>query len=417
MSDGYFGAISDEKILEAYRILSAEVGIFVEPASAISVAGLLERADAGKIPAGATVVLTVTGHGLKDPQWALRTADGSDVKPTIVPVDTAAIAERAGSGPEMTTALPVVGRNALAGRSVVVKVPATTANLGPGFDTLGLALAHYDHLQVEVQDEPGVFVEVHGVGAGEVPTDESNLVVRAIAHTFAAYGIPLPGLKLVAENVIPHGRGMGSSGAAIVSGIMAAKGLLEGIVEIDSDALLVLATEMEGHPDNVAPALFGGLTIAWMTPEGPKHKKLMVHRGVSPLVFVPVHAMSTALARSLQPESVPHEDAVFNLSRSALLIAALIQSPELLLAATEDKLHQSYRAAAMPETNRLITLLREHGFAAVVSGAGPSILVLASDPGQRLVAAELVAQTSETPWQTLMLAVDFKGATVIRTDA
>jgi homoserine kinase len=316
----------------------------------------------------------------------------------------------------VTTALPVAGRNALAGRSVVVKVPATTANLGPGFDTLGLALAHYDHLQVEVTDTPGVFVEVHGIGAGEVPTDESNLVVRAIAHTFNAYGIPLPGLKLIADNKIPHGRGMGSSGAAIVSGIMAAKGLLEGVVDIDSDALLVLATEMEGHPDNVAPALFGGLTIAWMQPDGPRHKKLMVHRGVSPMVFVPEHVMSTALARSLQPESVPHEDAVFNLSRSALLIAALIQSPELLLVATEDKLHQNYRAAAMPETNRLITLLRDNGFAAVVSGAGPSILVLASDPGQRLVAADLVAEHSETPWQSLMLAVDFKGATVIRTD-
>jgi homoserine kinase len=316
----------------------------------------------------------------------------------------------------VTTALPVAGRNALAGRTVVVKVPATTANLGPGFDTLGLALAHYDNLKVEAQETPGVFVEVHGIGAGEVPTDESNLVVRAIAHTFAAYDIPMPGLRLTADNKIPHGRGMGSSGAAIVSGIMAAKGLLEGIVEIDSDALLVLATQMEGHPDNVAPALFGGLTIAWMQPDGPRHKKLMVHRGVSPLVFVPEHAMSTALARSLQPESVPHEDAVFNLSRSALLIAALIQSPELLLVSTEDKLHQSYRAAAMPETSRLITLLRENGFAAVVSGAGPSILVLASDPGQRLVAAALVAEHSETPWQSLMLAVDFKGATVIRTD-
>ena len=303
------------------------------------------------------------------------------------------------------------------GRSVQVKVPATTANLGPGFDTLGLALSLYDELTVTVRDAPGATVEVIGVGAGEVPTDESNLVVTAIRHVFTTYGLEMPGVDLIARNAIPHGRGLGSSGAAIVSGIMAAKGLLEGIVEIDADALLVLATEMEGHPDNVAPALFGGLTIAWMTPEGPKHKKLMVHRGVSPLVFVPVHAMSTALARSLQPESVPHEDAVFNLSRSALLIAALIQSPELLLAATEDKLHQSYRAAAMPETNRLITLLREHGFAAVVSGAGPSILVLASDPGQRLVAAELVAQTSETPWQALMLAVDFKGATVIRTDA
>ncbi|MDH6236445.1 homoserine kinase [Cryobacterium sp. CG_9.6] len=300
----------------------------------------------------------------------------------------------------------------LAGRAVAVQVPATTANLGPGFDTLGMALAKYDHLEVRVRDEPGVTVEVHGVGEGEVPTDETNLVVQAIAHTFAAYHQRMPGLDLIAHNVIPHGRGLGSSGAAIVSGILAAKGLLEGIVDIDSEALLSLATEMEGHPDNVAPALFGGLTIAWMTPDGPKHKKLMVHRGVKPVVFVPEFVMSTALARSLQPESVPHEDAVFNVSRSALLIAALIQSPELLLTATEDKLHQSYRAAAMPETNRLISLLRAQGFAAVVSGAGPSILVLANDPGQRLVAAELVATESETPWRALMLAVDFQGATV-----
>jgi homoserine kinase len=301
----------------------------------------------------------------------------------------------------------------LTGRSVTVKVPATTANLGPGFDTLGLALSLYDELFVSVREEPGVFVEVHGVGHGEVPTDETNLVVTAIAHTFADYGFELPNLDLVANNVIPHGRGLGSSGAAIVSGIMAAKGLLAGIVDIDSVALLRLATEMEGHPDNVAPALFGGLTIAWVTPEGPQHKKLIVHRGVSPLVCVPETTMSTALARSLQPSSVPHEDAIFNVSRSALLIAALIQSPELLLAATEDKLHQSYRASAMPETDSLIQVLRKNGLAAVVSGAGPSLLVLCSDPAQRLVAAQLVAENSATPWQSLMLAVDFKGATVI----
>jgi homoserine kinase len=182
---------------------------------------------------------------------------------------------------------------------------------------------------------------------------------------------------------------------------------------MDADALLGLATDLEGHPDNVAPALFGGLTIAWVGQEGPQHKKLMVHRGVSPLVFVPEMKMSTALARSLQPDSVPHEDATFNVSRSALLVAALIQSPELLLAATEDRLHQNYRAAAMPETNALIMMLREHGLAAVVSGAGPSLLVLGSDPGQRLRAAELVARHAESPWQALMLAVDFKGATVI----
>ncbi|MCU1412675.1 MAG: homoserine kinase [Microbacteriaceae bacterium] len=298
------------------------------------------------------------------------------------------------------------------GLSVTVRVPATSANLGPGFDTLGLALSLYDELTVTVRDAPGASVEVIGVGAGEVPTDESNLVVRAIAHTFTAYAQPLPGFQVVARNIIPHGRGLGSSGAAIVSGIMAAKGLLTGVVDIDSGALLSLATELEGHPDNVAPALFGGLTIAWTTDAGPQHKKLIVHRGVSPLVAVPEGTMSTELARGLRPVSVPHEDAIFNVSRSALLIAALIQSPELLLAATEDKLHQSYRAAAMPETEALLNELRSRGLPAVVSGSGPSILVLCSDPAQRLVAADVVAKHAGTPWQSLLLAVDFKGATV-----
>ena len=303
----------------------------------------------------------------------------------------------------------------LAGRRVHVKVPATSANLGPGFDTLGLALARYDELDVEVIAE-GLEIEVHGVGQGEVPLDESHLVLRAIAHTFAHYGLERPPLRLVAHNSIPHGRGLGSSGAARVAGIMAAQGLLEPEIEISADALLQLATELEGHPDNVAPALFGGLTIAWVTPDGPRHKKLMVHRGVSPLVLVPEHEMSTALARSLQPTSVPHEDAVFNVSRSALLVAALIQSPELLLAATEDKLHQRYRAEAMPETDRLIRVLRAAGHPAVVSGAGPSILVLASDPSERADAIRLVEGAAETSWQALPLAVDFLGATVHPAD-
>ncbi len=311
-----------------------------------------------------------------------------------------------GAAPEALPQAP-----GLAGRAVKVKVPATSANLGPGFDTLGLALAQYDELEARVVDA-GLEVEVHGVGEGEVPLDASHLVVRAIAHSFARAGFALPPLRLVAHNTIPHGRGLGSSGAAIVAGVMIAKGLLEGVVDFDADRLLELATELEGHPDNVAPALFGGLTIAWTTPEGPRHKKLIVHRGVSPLVLVPEHEMSTALARSLQPEQVPHEDAVFNVSRSALLVAALIQSPELLLAATEDKLHQNYRAQAMPETDLLIRALREAGHPAVVSGAGPSILVLASDPSERAEAVRLVTERADTAWQALPLAVDFKGATV-----
>ena len=299
-----------------------------------------------------------------------------------------------------------------AGRSVAVRVPATSANLGPGFDTLGLALSVYDELVVTALADDGLEIEVAGEGVDDVPRDASNLVVRSIAYAFEAMGRRMPGLRLEARNVIPHGRGMGSSGAAVVSGLLAAKGLLEGDVEIGDETLLALATELEGHPDNVAPALFGGLTIAWMDETGPQHKKLLVHRGVSPLVFVPEFTMSTKLARSLQPLQVPREDAVFNVSRSALLIAALTQSPELLLAATEDKLHQNYRAQAMPDTDRLVRVLREHGFAAVVSGAGPSVLVLADGPGQRLEAAQIAQGATDTPWEALMLAVDFKGGTV-----
>ena len=300
----------------------------------------------------------------------------------------------------------------VAERSVVVRVPATSANLGPGFDTLGLALSLYDDLDVTSLREPGLDIQAQGEGADEIPRDESNLLVRAMAYAFEAVDRPMPGLRLRARNTIPHGRGLGSSGAAVVAGILAVKGLLEGDVEIGPDTMLRLATELEGHPDNVAPALFGGLTIAWMDEAMPQHKKLLVHRGVSPVVFVPSFTMSTSVARSLQPLQVPREDAVFNLSRSALLIAALTQSPELLLAATEDKLHQNYRAQAMPETDRLVRTLREHGFAAVVSGAGPSVLVLADGPGRRLEAAAVAEQVTDTPWEAHMLAVDVKGGTV-----
>ena len=306
----------------------------------------------------------------------------------------------------MTKTLPM-------GRHVVVEVPATTANLGPGFDTLGMALTIHDRLSATVVEGSGVRVDVHGVGEGDVATDETNLIARSIAHAFASKKIAMPGIHMEAHNVIPHGRGLGSSGAAIVSGVMAAKGLLEGIAEFSSSELLALATDMEGHPDNIAPSLFGGLTIAWMTDQGPKHKKLSVHRGVSLVVAVPKDAsMSTQLARSLQPETVPHQDAIFNLSRSALLIAALIQSPELLFEATEDRLHQNYRASAMKDTDALLQKLRAKGYAAVVSGAGPSVLILCSDPGQRLDIAGLVDAHQGGTWTSHMLTVDERGATV-----
>ena len=297
------------------------------------------------------------------------------------------------------------------GRTVTVRVPATSANLGPGFDTLGLALAVWNRLTVTSVAEPGVRIDVRGSGAGEVPTDERNLIAQALLRVLESHGVEAPGLELVAENGIPHGRGMGSSAAAIVAGILAAKGLLEGIAEIGVDDVLRIATEIEGHPDNVAPAIVGGLTIAWMAPEGPRQQRLAVHRGVSVLLAVPKIELATHVARGLQPASVPYGDAVFNLSRAALLVAALTQSPELLMPATEDRLHQDYRAQAMPETADLVRSLRDAGHAAVVSGAGPSVLVLCSDPGQRLRAAELVA-AHDGDWEALLLAVDIAGGTV-----
>ncbi|WP_238439401.1 homoserine kinase [Microbacterium sp. JZ31] len=301
-------------------------------------------------------------------------------------------------------------------RTLLVRVPATSANLGPGFDTLGLALSVYDELEVTALPEGELEVDVTGTGADEIPRDASHLIVRTIRHCFEAVGRTAPGLRLIARNAIPHGKGMGSSGAAVAAGVLAAKGLLGresgGDVELTDTDLLRLATEVEGHPDNVAPALFGGLTIAWTEHGVPKHKKLLVHRGVAPVVFVPDRTMSTSAARSVLEAAVSREDAVFNVSRSALLIAALTQSPDLLLSATEDKLHQAQRAQAMPETSALVSALRERGFAAVVSGAGPSVLVLADGPGRRLEAAEVVAQTATGSWQSLMLAVDFLGGTV-----
>ncbi|MFB7250340.1 homoserine kinase [Microbacterium sp. NPDC056234] len=296
--------------------------------------------------------------------------------------------------------------------SIVVRVPATSANLGPGFDTLGLALSVYDELVVTPVPDDRLEIEVSGTGAAEIARDESNLVYRSIVHVYADAGREVPGLRIAARNGVPHGRGLGSSGAAVAAGILAAQGLLEGDVFFDDDALLRLATELEGHPDNVAPALFGGLTIAWTGEDGPRHKKLQVHRGVAPLVLVPEHTVSTTLARSLQPMQVPREDAVFNVSRSALLIAALTQSPELLLDATADRLHQDYRAQAMPETYALVQALRQAGFAAVVSGAGPSVLVLCDGPGRRLEAADLAAAVTDTPWDAIMPAVDVRGGTV-----
>ncbi|WP_433169752.1 homoserine kinase [Kribbella sp. CA-247076] len=254
-----------------------------------------------------------------------------------------------------------------------VRVPATSANLGPGFDAFGLALTLYDDLIV-TPGGSGMTVQVTGSGEGEVPLDESHLVVRSIRRGLEDLGAAVPGFTLRCENRIPHGRGLGSSSAAIVGGLAAAYGLAG--VPVDRERLVVLANELEGHPDNVAAAALGGFTIAWTEGETGRAVRLATTDGLAAVAYVPDNRVLTKEARGLLPGVVPHTDASANSGKAALLVAALTTRPELLLTATEDRLHQEYREPAMPESLALVHKLRASGLAAVVSGAGPTVVVL-----------------------------------------
>ena len=290
---------------------------------------------------------------------------------------------------------------------VTVSVPATSANLGPGFDALGVALDHRDRVTAEVSGT-GLEITVTGMGEDTVPLDERHLVYHAMCRAFEQMACDVPGIRLRCENVIPHGRGLGSSSAAIVAGVCAARGLVAGgSLLMDDEAVLALAADIEGHPDNVAPALLGGFTVAYADHSGPRAASVSVDPRIQAVAFVPPDPVETSVARGLLPSTVPYADAVANVGRAALLVAAMSRQPELLLAATEDRLHQSYREPAMPETLRLVRELRSDGLPAVVSGAGPTVLVL-TDASQR----ESVAARVPAGWQVLRLAVDRAGARV-----
>lgn len=299
---------------------------------------------------------------------------------------------------------------------VRVSVPATSANLGPGYDALGLALGLRDELEATVTDE-GLVVEVIGAGADDVPRDESHLVVRAMHAAFDALGGRPPGLLLQCHNRIPHSRGLGSSSAAIVAGLALARALVAGgELVLDDDAMLALAAEMEGHPDNVAPALYGGFVISGREGDGWYAARAAVDPTVSAVVLVPPDGVETTVARGLLPDSVPHADAAANAGRAALLVAAIAGRPDLLWVATRDYLHQDYREPAMPETLALVRSLREQGHAAIVSGAGPTVLVFTDGPVSPLPgwAAGPAALERLCPpgWGSHHLRVDLDGVLV-----
>jgi len=289
---------------------------------------------------------------------------------------------------------------------VRVSVPATSANLGPGYDCLGLALELRDELTAEIGGD-GLVVEVTGEGAAEVSLDESHLVARAMDAAFGAMEVSTPPLRLSCVNRIPHARGLGSSSAAIVGGLALARALVsDGTDRLGLENCLALANALEGHPDNVAPALLGGFVVCGQDNQGVWADGAPIDARIRTVAFVPPTGLATDVARGLLPAAVPHADAAANTGRAALLVAALGAAPERLLRATEDFLHQSYRRAAMPDSLDLVDRLRADGHAAVVSGAGPTVLVLLADD------TDLASYTPEG-WRYLPLAVAPEGVRVV----
>jgi homoserine kinase len=298
--------------------------------------------------------------------------------------------------------MPAIRRDA-----VRVVVPASSANLGPAFDSAGLALGVYDELIGMATDDAGVLIEVVGVGEGQLPVDETHLVARSMNAAFDWMDVQVPGYLLRCLNRIPHGRGLGSSAAAIVGGIVLARAMVsDGRDRMTDSDVLQLALRQESHPDNLAAALYGGLTVAWLEADGfADAVRMDVHADVRPVVLVPPTELPTSHARSLLPPSVPLGDAAHNIARAALLVHALTVDPRRLMPATDDRLHQQCRASAYPDSVELLVSLRNAGIPAVISGAGPAVLAFAD-----ATSAPHAAALAGPHWQVVDVVVSRTGA-------
>ena len=299
--------------------------------------------------------------------------------------------------------------------AVQIQIPATSANLGPGFDSLGLALGMHDRYVAQILDDPGLDIDISGEGADVLPRTDKNLLVKAMYKGFKFLGGEPKGVAIRALNVIPHGRGLGSSASAIVGGLMLARSLvLTGDDKMSNEDLLNLATEMEGHPDNVAAAIFGNATIAWTEDQRGKSVARAVQINVDPRIsavaFIPEGAVATSKARKLLPESISHADAAVNTTRGELLIYALTSRPDLLLIATEDFLHQKYRQEAMPKSFALLNKLRAAGVAAFISGAGPTVLALHTGDANEITELQRAAGSA---FEVKALSICTSGAGIV----
>jgi homoserine kinase len=336
------------------------------------------------------------------------------------------------------------------GSSVRVRVPASSANIGPGFDAIGLALGIWDECDVSVTAEPGLRLDIEGEGADELPRNELNLVHQSMMRAWQELHVQAPaGLHVRCRNAVPHCRGLGSSATSIVAGILAAQGLADIAAARDSnrgsqanrgslanqgdrttedtadtvdgtfdgafDRVFTnnLAAAIEGHPDNSSASVFGGMTLSWTDDivAGLIHSvPLEVHPDVIPLVFLPAAKLSTASARAVLPAQIPHAVAAMNSARAALLIEAVTRRPEVLLAATREWLHQEQRRPAFPASMAFLDELRAKGHAAVISGAGPSVLVLTTPDHLQ----EACASGDPAVWRVLQPGIPVTGASLQR---
>ena len=284
---------------------------------------------------------------------------------------------------------------------VTVRVPATSANLGPGFDCFGLAWELCNELVVDTAAPPGATWD--GEGADELPTDGSDLIGRVMSAVAGRLSLPLAPLARRGRNLIPLERGLGSSAAATVAGVVAASALLDLGIDADPISVFALAAEIEGHPDNVAAAVFGGFTIAL---DDGSVQRLEPHPDLRPALLVPDLRMPTAAARGVLPESVPRADAVANVGRAAVEVHALTRDPSLLSRSLVDRLHEDVRLASMPEVADVVAALRRDHVPVCVSGAGPSLVVF-ERPDRPPLTLEAVGVGA--PWRILRPGIRGRG--------
>jgi homoserine kinase len=296
-------------------------------------------------------------------------------------------------------------------KTVTVKVPATTANCGPGFDAVGIACTLYNELELTLTHSGTTRIKNIGEGSGLLPANETNITYQAIQSVFNKAGYTCPGLSLTMTNAIPLARGLGSSAAAIVAGLVAANEILDS--PLTTAELLDMATAIEGHPDNVAPALFGGIAISAMNNAKVETLRLLPPRPLSLVVAVPEFALATKIARQVLPKQVSLADAAFNVSRTALMVGALATGNYAFLSSgLEDKLHQPYRQSLIPGMADVLSAAKTAGaFGAALSGAGPCLIAFtetrADAIGRAMVAAFAGHQVKAT---YLVLAIDVAGA-------